>query len=652
MRGINHLGTSVNLSQIIRFYAEKQKSPFIDFNEFCTYLKKYAEHYVEEQGELVKYLGDPSNTVAAELEGLKDKHIASLMMYDKKKLIVCVSYFSIQFANRFKEILENETVPFPLVTDLPGRFPKDLLEQKMASDYIKEILESQNTKSQNLYIVFFKEDSAPMLIPACIPVKVLMETAKKKIRRILSKDEFHDYYLKKLRGSNPGKELIIQHFFQNFVDDKFQSDNIEDTLTSDDYYYWSQLCYFIRQDFEKIQDKTVEDINILQAIEITEINNVYLKQKMQNVQRKEEALKQLVFTLTKPPFIYTVDQMLKFKDNNGKLLYGQFNEEDFKQFLVKETGEASQGELPRLLVFKVESGTKYYIYKNKVLPLTVRLCNEAHNAIEKTLEDRWYEQLYNYEVLPEMKKHIEFEEAVASEIRNQAPVLWALVNANFMTLLSYEKSSDENLDGGRIYDGNELLPFSEMLMLRQADILAQAKMRLPFWYTIPVISWICSMFAGKKKSRKKTVNKAVVSGPDFDSLPDGDETPNEVEEVKKSGGNKKAKKDVLADMAKEISKEFLTEGTTIDRELDFLCKQWNKMISKQASLTLTEDVNSLIRDYMRKVIHTLTAQTFTAERVRSLAKSLVKTPNMQKIKEEEALTSYVELYILKLVSNR
>ena len=98
------MGTSVNLSQIIRFYAEKQKSPFIDFNEFCTYLKKYAEHYVEEQGELVKYLGDPSNTVAAELEGLKDKHIASLMMYYKKKLIVCVSYFAIQFANLLQKI--------------------------------------------------------------------------------------------------------------------------------------------------------------------------------------------------------------------------------------------------------------------------------------------------------------------------------------------------------------------------------------------------------------------------------------------------------------------------------------------------------------------------------------------------------------------
>lgn len=651
------MGTSANLSQIIRFYAEKQNSPFIDFGEFCAYLKKYSEHHVEEQAELVKYLGDPSSTVSAELEGLKSKHIAALMSYDKKKLIVSVAYLSIQFAKRFKEILENESVPYPVVSDLPSKFPVNLLEQKDASDYIKEILESQNTKSQCLYVVRFKDDSNPMLLPACIPVKLLMDTTKKKLRRVLSKDEFHDYYLKKLRGSNPGKELIIQHFFQNFVEDKYQSDNIEDTLSSDDYYYWSQLCYFIRQDFEKIQDKTIEDINILQAIEITEINNVYLKQKMQTAQRKEEALKQLAFNLQKPPYIYTIDQILKFKDNNGRLLYGQFDEEDFKAFLLKETGEAAQGELPRLLVFKVESGTKYYIYKNKVLPLTVRLCNEAHNAIETTLENRWYDKLFNYGISPDMKSRPEFEKVVADEIAIQAPVLWALVNANFMTLLSYEKGSDESMDGGRIFDGNELLPYSEMLLLRQNDILAQAKIRLPFWYTIPVLSWICALFSSKKKSKKAEAKSKSGKGNTnslVDSvLGDDDDELLELEDNKKSSsGKKKAKKDVLAEMAEDLSKEFLTEGTTIDRELDFLCKQWNKMITKQASMQLTEDVNSLIRDYMRKVINTLTASTFTAERVRSLAKSLVKTPNMQKIKEEEALTRYVELYILRLVSNR
>ena len=75
------------------------------------------------------------------------------------------------------------------------------------------------------------------------------------------------------------------------------------------------------------------------------------------------------------------------------------------------------------------------------------------------------------------------------------------------------------------------------------------------------------------------------------------------------------------------------------------------MITKEAHNSLTEDVNCLIRDYMRKVIKTVSAQTFTLDRVQSLAQTLVKTPNMQKIKEEEALTMYVQLYILRLVSN-
>ena len=56
------------------------------------------------------------------------------------------------------------------------------------------------------------------------------------------------------------------------------------------------------------------------------------------------------------------------------------------------------------------------------------------------------------------RNHADDENAVAEEIRKQAPVLWSLVNANFMTLLSYEKGVDENMDGGRIFHGNELLP--------------------------------------------------------------------------------------------------------------------------------------------------------------------------------------------------
>ena len=85
------MATSANLSSIIRYYAEKQKSPFIDQREFCTWIKKYAEHHVEEQAELVKYLGDPTGTVTAELAGLEQKHLAAVIPNGNKKMIVSIS---------------------------------------------------------------------------------------------------------------------------------------------------------------------------------------------------------------------------------------------------------------------------------------------------------------------------------------------------------------------------------------------------------------------------------------------------------------------------------------------------------------------------------------------------------------------------------
>ena len=79
--------------------------------------------------------------------------------------------------------------------------------------------------------------------------------------------------------------------------------------------------------------------------------------------------------------------------------------------------------------------------------------------------------------------------------------------------------------------------------------------------------------------------------------------------------------------------------------------EWNDRIGKQNYENLAEDVNSLIRDYFRKVLRRLKADTFNAERISHLAEALVDTPSMMKIKNHPALKRYVELYILKIVKN-
>lgn len=622
-----------NLSSILKHYANKQKSPFIDYKEFSSYVKKYAEHHVEEEAALVKYLGDASQVIASELLGLSEKHIVGIADNNGKKIIICIQYLANYFAQKYKEMLTNETIPYPIVSDLPKNFPLSLLEKKQASDYIIKNLGENQEKSQTLYILEFSSEIPSLLLPAIVPIKVLLETAQQKIKKILKKEEYHDYFIKKLRSTNPTKELSLKSFFTHFIDTT--ENNFIEFDQGDDYYIWNQLLYYIRLDFQKIQDRTIEDINILQAVQISEIHSTFLKQKFQNQQKKEDALKELEENLAKPPYFYSINQILKFKDKSGRLLYGNYDEKDLKEFLTKMTQEGPANELPQLLIFKVESGTRYYVYKRKVIQVVVRLCNEANSSIGKALENKWYESLLNYEKLKEMTDNVAFEKVLHKMVEKYSPVLHALLTSNFMNLLALEKDDDETLDGFHLFVNQHLLPYQDLLMLKNTQILANAKSRLPLIYSIPIVSWIISLFNSNRKNKKKKITGQT------------QKEENQTEQKEKP----KTKAEIISSKAKDIAQEMVPEGSTVDRELDFLEKQWNKLISKEARLNLTEDVNSLIRDYTRRVANTISAQTFSKERVENLATALVRTPNMQKIKEEKALTEYVILYMLRLLSN-
>ena len=92
-------------------------------------------------------------------------------------------------------------------------------------------------------------------------------------------------------------------------------------------------------------------------------------------------------------------------------------------------------------------------------------------------------------------------------------------------------------------------------------------------------------------------------------------------------------------------------SSTIDRELESYIHEWNQLIDKTAHANLVEDVNSLIRDYMRKVLRTLKSDGFTLERIQNLADTLVKSHGMQKIHNHDALFMYIQLYMIKLVKS-
>ena len=634
-----HMSKNVNLGAIMRHCAKKQESAFLNLKDFCDYLKKYSARHLENHPELVQYLEISEASLLKELEDYAARHeIYILHQFNSKVVIIVLTYYSAYFAEIYKEIIAKITVPFPVPQDLPKNIPADAIEKHDATELIERLNEKQDTKSPSLYCLIFPRDVPSILFPESVPIHILLSAAVFKIRNMLRKDEYRDYFQKKLCISNPNKEISARSFFKSFLQ---QQDKPEEhfELEGDDFYYWSQLCYFIRQDFEKVKDRTAEDTNILQAISITDVWLMSMREKIAKNKYKEEAFAELEKSLSRPPYFFNMEAILRMKDSKGVLLYGQYNDEELKDFLKKLTTETVADELPKLLVFKIEGGESYFIYKNMVFPLIVRLANEAHDVIEKDLIDKWVKAFRRYERLPEMKDNKAFEKALKTEVAQKSPALHSLLTSNFLMILNYE--ADHSSDSFAIFSGGRLLSYAHLLMLNNSSILARTRLMLPFWYTMPVVSWFANLFF-KKKESDTSVN--VLKNLSSENI---------AEDGTLSGSHKPvSRKEVIAAAAKKISESLISPGSTLDRELDSYLKQWNKMITKEGHRQLTEDVNTLIRDYMRKVIKTISAATFTQERVQSLAETLCKTPNMQKINGGDALFMYVQLYILRLVSNK
>lgn len=635
------MAATSNIAVLLKHLASKQKTPFIIYKEFCDYMKRYAQHNVEELPELVSYLGSPEQTIDKELAPyIESKRVVILDEDSPKKTIFVTSFFNTKFAERYKEIQGNAAIPFPTVLDFPKQAPLEILDKQNSQDVIFALLSNQDKNDKKIYSIILPNNITPVIFPGNVPVQILVDAAMEKIRRMLKKEEYHDYYLKKLRISNPGKELSSKNFFTEFIT---KPDVALRSLESagDSFYFWNQLCYFIKQDYEKVKDFTQEDINVLQSVHIAEIVVSFYKNEAQQNLQRETAIKTLQSCLTKPPYYFSMDTILKFTDTKGIPLYGQYTEKDLKAFLQKETTESTNNELPALLVLKTDDDSRYFIYKNNVIPLILRLASDAHTDINEKLTKDWFKKLQNFEKLPEMNEEKAFNDRLEDELRLESPVLYSLLTSNFLPILNIEFQQNSIAGAqGSIFEGDELISYAGILQLNRIEILENAKILLPIWYTIPIISWLIALFTKKSTKKKKTQNKSKKI------VKNAEEETNETVKQKPI-----SKKDELIKAAKKIETSFVPEGSTIEAELVTYKKQWNKMISKEANNNLTEDVNALIRDYMRKVLRTLPSKSFTADRITELATTLVNTPNMKKITERNAILQYTQLYMIYIVKN-
>ncbi|HNY17263.1 MAG TPA: hypothetical protein PKL75_07425 [Treponemataceae bacterium] len=637
------MATPTELSVLLRLYTSKQNSPTVIIQDFCDYLQKYARHYMQEAPELVRYLDDTINTVQKEIDALEvaGKVIIAIDVKNRKTVFV-PQFFIDRMIQRYRDLEDRPEVPFPLSAELPQGFPPTFLKPIYITSDFAELIESGERTNTHLNQLIFPDETPPLVYPPSLSPEKLLDLALAKIRLFLHKDESRDFIQKRMMIANPGKELTIKNQLTQFQTRPSESQRAL-KHAGEAFLFFSYLCSFIRQDFSKKNDKTPEEITLIQAVYITEYLNNYYKNRAQADLQRETALKNLELCFQKPPYYYDMETISRFTDSRGVPLLGQYKNTDLDSFIKERTAESSSSMLPLLLVFKTANGNRYFLLKEKVVPLAVKLCNDSRKVIKDSLTREWFQLLCNYRQEGAMKNQADFERKLEALCKSSAPMLHALLTASFVPLLPLEAPGAEAdvPNGFKMFDRGKLLPWSELLMLDRQELLTDTRIMLPFWYTIPILSSIVAFFRRPRAAKEQEKRPQAQAVEELEAAPKG----------KSSKEIRDQRKTELRGAAQRLERKFVPEGSTLENEMSAQLDLWNRTLNPQVKDNLTEDVNSLVRDYVRRIIKSIKASTFDAARVENLAQTLVDTPSLIKIKNRDALVGYVELYIIHLIRN-
>jgi hypothetical protein len=624
---------AADLYSILYSYSRKNGSPAIDVESFIGFLQKYAQKVCEERPEWTDWVEDTGPRIWRELNQLQENGKVTVVNKGSGQQIFMNLYYAEQVKEAYKNPDNDADMPFPDETFLDMPVPQSQLKPLDVSVDIPAFLkEPQETILPIIKLVFPDNCGTALALASMIPFTVL-EASLIKVRNYLLKHGNREYMQHKLAPQLIGKEDHLREIMDQVMIRPLNCINDMKDGREAAFYFWAYFCNQVRHDLRSKNELLADEQGTLQAVYLIEVCSSFFKAKAAKAKETELAFKNFELEMEKPPYYFSLDAIAKFKDNKGVPLLGRYSQEGLEAYIKKRITEApAPEELPELFYFRTGDGANWLIKKSKLLPLCARLFAETRPVVIKSILRRWKKLLVNFMHEPAMEEDWEFENLILRYVEEYAPVLNALLQDHRLYLVHEEmrkngKGLPESL---RLFNRNELLPLRVLLLIKRKELLGDAKLLLPFWYTIPIISHLIAFLQnlGKKK-KKKAYNK------------DGYSALSQIDDIRKE----------LQNAARESEAHLVPEGHTLDTYLEELSQRWGNLLNKQAKDDLVEDVNALVRDKLRHMLHF--QKNVNRDTLDKMTESIMNTSaGLYKISEQNYLFLYIKLYLVKLLTGR
>jgi hypothetical protein len=637
------MSLKTELYQILKAYAAKVKNPVIEYETLEEFLGKYAERHIEEFPELFAARAEGfAEKIGAALVQMEEERLVRLQKNaDRIRLVKVPAYYIERVEQAYKKIISQGDAVLPGPDSLGLRIDPELLTPVNIKADFERYLEKEPSGIPELLNISFPDVSKTLIVTSKLLEKPLIEVSLQKIRMYLREQKNAQYLQHKLLPLFPQREATLRNLVVNAVT---KSDlTLQEFMVPSDqtFQFWTQVAGVLLKEYGPKVDKLEEEMDLCLAANIINFYAVYFKGKTQKARESEVSLKILVQQFSKPPYTYTFHDIYGFKDSKGLAVVKRIDRDVFAVYMETATRPKDKLSLPEMLKIKIPDKTEYFIRSDCAVKALLSRIYGLGRGCKTRLVSCWADVLKNNRKLPEMLEDLNFSKEVENYVKNADPIFYALLNFNLLFLLRDQIKMpriemdflNTLLDTGT----KSVISADKILNLSRKAIYAEARLRLPFWQVIPLFSAIVRFFmnlfrpraergsAGKKKKRKE----------EAETLPSGDE-------------NQIAQRARYREEIEALIYHYLGSGD-IQKEMPALISLWNPLLDPQAKQNLVEDVNSLVRDFLRVKKYRARLRAPTIGQIDELAGELSASRNLEAIRDKQPLREYITLYMLKLL---
>ncbi len=665
------------LLHLLRVYTLNHRTARIDINEFNNFVKLYSVRYLFKFPQMEDFSQRTQRMVDTYLRVLAERQLCSLEKEGQEtRWIFFPRYYLEALHREYGEIEKKPERSFPSEEELQLTIPEHLVTViNIKTDFVSALGELKTEEPKLLRLVF-PELIKPLLVSSDLVEVKLMELAVLKMRVYLGDRNNATYVMHRLHPALRGNERGLRDMITAVMTKPGKAVGTLLEPSDFSFRFWAHFANLILQEFKEVADKTLEEQGYCQAAYLIGFYNVHYRGEQQRQNERETLTKKFENQFRKYPYAYTLKDLYSLRDQSGLPLIRKNTRDLFLEFLENRTKSEGHQALPELVHLKTVNNKDYYIHRDLLVPLFVKMLHEKTSEIKDYYVEEWVKLIKENRRVPAMSGDQEFAGDLDITLKNRAPFLYSLLNYNLLYLakeqgkISYDmaRTMDRVLDVklGRIQ------PLIKILGVSRKELLDDAKLHVPIWRRLMVFRGIFYFFKNLfrgigrrvKKSREGTGEGIARSGGGETrsaasgaarAAPQGAGSATEQPGAVGSTTLRPASSQQLAAYKKavhELKVHFIGAQKTIPETLKELMEKWNPLYDSRARTNLVEDVNAMIRDYLRNIKRTFRISPPDAARIHSLAEKLAANRSFDRIKRKDYFIRYIEIYMVKLLGER